>query len=129
VRDVWGLPRDRWWVYAILAAVLVASAAIPYASLERAPVVCPLRAVTSLECPGCGLTRSFVATADGHLGVAYGHHPLGTALLSLLAVMITTRVVFARSERTLFPDGPAASWPVRMVVFAWVAWAVGRNLG
>ncbi len=44
------------------------------------PPLCPLKAWSGLDCPGCGLTRSFVALAHGELGQSIGYHRLGWAL-------------------------------------------------
>ncbi len=37
--------------------------------------VCMLHATTGLPCPGCGMTRAFVAFADGDWAVAVGANP------------------------------------------------------
>jgi hypothetical protein len=46
----------------------------------KLPPLCPMKSLTGRDCPGCGLTRSFVAIAHGdlHGGVAY--HRLGLVL-------------------------------------------------
>jgi len=41
------------------------------------PNICIFRATTGLPCPGCGLTRSIVAAAHGHLTASFSHHRLG----------------------------------------------------
>jgi hypothetical protein len=50
------------------------------------PNICIFRATTGLPCPGCGLTRSIVAAAHGHLAVSFSHHRLG--LLTLIYVLL-----------------------------------------
>lgn len=45
------------------------------------PVVCTLRAATGWLCPGCGLTRSFVATVHGDWSAGFALHPIGPPLL------------------------------------------------
>jgi len=50
------------------------------------PNTCIFRATTGLPCPGCGLTRSIVAAAHGHLAVSFSHHRLG--LLTLIYVIL-----------------------------------------
>ena len=62
------------WIYA------------PWAAMG--PVLCPLRSLTGLSCPGCGLTRSFCAAAHGDFTASLDFHPLGPVLfLATLAVI------------------------------------------
>ncbi|MCX5684342.1 MAG: DUF2752 domain-containing protein, partial [Planctomycetota bacterium] len=46
--------------FGILAASFLYA---PY--VHDGPVLCPLRLVTGIPCPACGLTRSFCALASG----------------------------------------------------------------
>jgi hypothetical protein len=43
----------------------------------ESPWRCPLLTLTGIPCPGCGLTRSFVAIARGEWGEAVSYHLLG----------------------------------------------------
>jgi Protein of unknown function (DUF2752) len=69
---------------------------------------CPSRLFFSIECPFCGLTRSFVALAHGRPGEAWAHHPAGPLLfaaLALLVVAIAATLITRRrplAERTGF---------------------------
>lgn len=45
---------------------------------------CPLRAITGIPCPTCGMTRSFVTLAQGNLEAAINYHLFGPALFLLL---------------------------------------------
>ncbi|OFW21887.1 MAG: hypothetical protein A3H97_08430 [Acidobacteria bacterium RIFCSPLOWO2_02_FULL_65_29] len=69
------------------AAMLVASFVYaPWALDESGPTLCPFRLLTGLPCPGCGLTRSFCALAQGDVRHAIAFHFLGPVLfLGLLA--------------------------------------------
>jgi hypothetical protein len=55
-------------------------------SNAQLPILCGSRALFGLECPGCGLTRSFVALADGDWAMSYTYHRVGWLLF--LAVML-----------------------------------------
>jgi len=65
-----------------LAAILVAGAiTLPGTILRGSPVICPFRRVTGLQCPACGLTRSWQAAAHLRVTESLGYHPLGAATL------------------------------------------------
>ncbi len=70
----------------IVASVLYA----PWS--QSGPVLCPLRLLTGLPCPGCGLTRSFCAMIHGDLQHAVTFHLLGPALF--LAVIAGIPILF-----------------------------------
>lgn len=57
-----------------VAAAALAFGARTYAGL---PELCTFHAMTGLPCPTCGITRSFAATAHGHLVEAFRYHLFG----------------------------------------------------
>ena len=124
--DLWGLPRRQGFVYAIFAVMLVASAWISQATVHDGPVICLFRRITSHPCPGCGLTRSFVAAADLRLHDAFAYHLFGPLLFGGLLIAILARLVTARSRTCWFPDGLWASRAVRALVSIWLLWALFR---
>lgn len=86
---------------ATAAAQLAAAFVVP--RLGPVGVTCPVRAVAGVECPFCGMTRSFVATARGQLGEAFAFHPAGPFLmLAMLAFAAAVVVVTARGAAPLF---------------------------
>ena len=75
--------RDDPWRPAFLAALLLAFASVVWGRIvdvHDGPVLCPTRLVSGVDCPGCGLSRSFVAMAELHLTLAFAMHPVGPAL-------------------------------------------------
>jgi hypothetical protein len=52
------------------------------------PTVCPFRRLTGLPCPGCGLTRSWVAFAHGDVGDAFGYNWFGPITFVMAAVFV-----------------------------------------
>ena len=52
------------------------------------PSMCMSREVFGVECPGCGLTRSFVALAHGDWIESFGFHRLGPVLYLYLFTLI-----------------------------------------
>jgi hypothetical protein len=55
------------------------------------PVVCSSRAFFGIQCPGCGLTRSFVALADGDLIRSFEFHRVGWFIFLTVACQIPYR--------------------------------------
>ncbi len=56
------------------------------------PDSCWFRRLSSLPCPGCGLTRSFISLAKGELLRAWRFNPVGPILFVLVAAQIPYRV-------------------------------------
>ncbi len=87
--------REEWWLRvgvltlclgAVVAAALlhpVAPGSGVHLSVDGValPGVCAFRDVTGIPCPGCGLTRSWVAMLHGDLAWSLRFHPLGWLVL------------------------------------------------
>jgi hypothetical protein len=52
------------------------------------PELCYFRRTLGIDCPGCGLTRSFIALAHGNLARAWHYNPAGILLFPFLAFQI-----------------------------------------
>ena len=48
------------------------------------PLACPLRSITGIPCPLCGMTRACIVAVHGHLGASLAFNP-GGILVVLLA--------------------------------------------
>lgn len=57
---------------------------------------CPLRAITGVPCPFCGMTTSVEATVHGHLGVAATANPVGILAVVVAVVLLVTRPATVR---------------------------------
>ena len=55
-------------------------------------MLCPLRGLTGLPCPGCGLTRAFCALSQGELAAALA---LNASALPLALLMLAASCVAA----------------------------------
>jgi hypothetical protein len=81
---------------AIAAAILVLSLLLKVGSDDHAafaflpawpiPSSCPSQTIFGVDCPGCGLTRSFIHLAHGDWQLAFSKHRLGW-LLALAVVL------------------------------------------
>ena len=75
--------RRLWPSTYFFAALLALAALLPLPQnnvIAGVPSICLFHNFTGLPCPGCGLTRSWVAMAHGHAGEALVWHPLGPLL-------------------------------------------------
>lgn len=90
------------------------------------PVLCPLRLLTGVPCPACGLTTSFTELAGGHLGAATTAAPAGPLLFALFAAVAVVLVVLLTRRRRLTgirPHGGAAvAAYAALAVAAAVSW-------
>lgn len=72
------------------AAVVAAGVALPLLPAHP-PLACPLRTVTGLPCPLCGMTTSVGATLRLDLEAAVAATPAGLAAVVVALVVLLTR--------------------------------------
>ena len=108
-----------------VAGVGAAAAAVVYPTVHRLTGLgwpCPLRTVTGIPCPTCGMTTAATSLADGRLHDALAANPFILVLVAGTAVMAA--VVALRAAGLLAPPRPLdARWrrPLRaalVVLFA-----------
>ncbi len=79
---------------------------------------CPLRTITGVPCPLCGMTTSVEATLAGNLGQALAANPIG-----ILAVVVAVVLLVSRPETVRIPPVPvivaglAAMWAFELARF------------
>ena len=88
-----GVSRAWWMLRQVTPGrlsllALVIAAAVPRTWVESGPMLSPFRLTTGLPDPGCGMTRSMVALAHGDLTGSLYFHPLGIAVVTLLAALV-----------------------------------------
>ena len=54
----------------------LAAIALFYAVIELLGVTCPIRFLTGVSCPGCGMSRAWLAALRMDWGAAFAFHPL-----------------------------------------------------
>ena len=88
------------------------------------PQVCMSRAYLHVNCPGCGLTRSFVHLAHGQWESAYRSHHLGVLLAFFTVIQIPYRLLSLRFGTILRPG--EARWILSILALALIAnWVMG----
>jgi hypothetical protein len=55
------------------------------------PELCMMRRLTGMGCPGCGMTRSFIALAHGDVASAWSYNPAGLFWFAVMAFQIPFR--------------------------------------
>ncbi|MEH3155942.1 MAG: DUF2752 domain-containing protein [Gordonia paraffinivorans] len=113
---------------AVGGGAVLAAFAIPPSVVGEGPVLCPFRLATGLPCPGCGLTRSWVAAAHGDLSTAFADNVFGPLSLVIVALAVVTAVLL----RVLAPARAGVlvrvtrSRVVYAVAAVWVVYGVAR---
>jgi Protein of unknown function (DUF2752) len=102
-----------------LGAAAMLGAALLWPRLPvHPPIACPLRTLTGIPCPLCGMTRAVVAAAHGHLLESLRFNPGGLAVVLLALALL----VGVRPDRVR-----VAPWfLVALTALLW-AWNVGFN--
>jgi hypothetical protein len=63
---------------------------LPLISIQL-PSLCQFRNMTSLDCPGCGLTRAFILIAHGDLAGAWRYNAAGILMFAFVTAQIPYR--------------------------------------
>jgi len=103
----------------VLSAIITTSALLPAEGFGFK--TCWLHAVLGVKCPGCGLTRSFIAMAHGRFLTAFQHHWVGPFLFAYFVLLWTDRVYRCTTLRPLFHF---LEWKHTFSVFCWAIFAV-----
>lgn len=91
------------------AAMLGAAAVRPL--LPGAPgLVCPLRALTGVPCPLCGMTTSVESILQLRLGEAFAANPAGVAAVLVAVLLLVLRPSALRVPSVALPLGLAGMW-------------------
>ena len=91
------------------------------------PELCTSRRFFGIDCPGCGLTRCFIALMHGDLRSAWSFNPAGILLFAIMAFQIPYRAVQLWRIHRGWPEISLASgavWAVLLLGLALIAqWA------
>jgi len=81
------------------------------------PETCASRSLFDVECPGCGLTRSFIALAAGDLAEAFQLNRTGWLLAFGLLIQFPYRLYLLHHIRTRGLPEPGGGW--LKLAFSW----------
>lgn len=88
---------------------------------------CPLRALTGLECPGCGSTRAVHSLLRGDLGGALAFNPLLVVYLPAVGLFLADRAHVLAGGRGL-PTPRLAPWSIWALLGVICGFWLMRNL-
>ncbi len=86
---------------ALLIAVVLGGLEALWPAFEMGdlPVACAFRRVTGTPCPGCGLTRAWVALGRGAVGESLGFHRLGWMVMLYVALQTIRHALWMSIRR------------------------------
>jgi hypothetical protein len=103
----------------VIAAGLVGTAAVWPILPAHPPFACPLRALTGIPCPFCGMTRACVAAVHGHLATSLAFNPAG--------VLVVIAAVVALVRPQLLTRVRLPMWAVALAIGTLWIWNIGFN--
>lgn len=94
-------PGRRWDTFVLVVSLVVLAASIVLdGSTEHVelfgrvlPPSCTFQRLTGIDCPGCGLTRSFVFMGAASPLEAFKMHVFGPLIWTLVAAQVPLRIV------------------------------------
>jgi hypothetical protein len=115
--------RDSFYWPRLLALALLAGVlllpllAFDWVTAPAGVVLCPLRAVTAIPCPSCGLTRALAHLERGHWAEAVRFHPFAP-LVFLLVLALVIMLVFELATHRAIIGNPLKNRRDVFLVFA-----------
>lgn len=91
----------HWVMLALASAVLLASFTLNFQAGEtvyfpwtdiQVPPSCGMKIFWNVDCPGCGLTRSFILLAHGDVAASLAYNPSGILLFGVILFQVPYRI-------------------------------------
>lgn len=114
--------RLRWQGVGFFAAPVLGAVLVSQGTPLPLPA-CPLRHLTGIPCPTCGMTRSFVALAQGDLAGAIDYHLFGPVLFVGLIVALVHIMLELRAGRQM------RGWHTHLLTRPALIWLGGVSFG
>jgi uncharacterized protein DUF2752 len=99
--------------------MLAAAVALPLVPGHPA-LLCPLRTLTGVPCPLCGMTTSVEATVHLRVGDAFAANPAGILLVAVAVVLLVRRPSFVRVPMNLVMVALALMWAFELHRFGFL---------
>lgn len=85
---------------------------------------CPIRFLSGIPCPGCGLTRSLAALLSGDFRTSFAFHPgliFFLILFILLLIFLICSAAGKADEKRRAWLLPALAFPITMILLIYIA--------
>ena len=93
------------------------------------PPTCLSKSAFGIECPGCGLTRSFVHIAHGHFWESFHQHRIGWLFMAVCAFQVPYRLHLLYGSGRYELSAPVARWSgytlIALLIGNWLLRMVG----
>lgn len=104
--------KNRWlWVAGGLA---IAALTVGYAYVAVFITGCPIRELTGIPCPGCGMSRAWLSLLRGDFAAAWRYHPL------FWLVPVALALLFVKKGPLATVKGRAVLWSLIALTFVLV---------
>lgn len=106
-------PLYRWVILGMSTGVMLLSTLMSIRDEKQVvvpllgkplPELCQLRRYTGLDCPGCGLTRSFISIGHAEFGQAWRYNPAAFVLFPVIALQIPFQLLQLERIRRGLPE-------------------------
>jgi len=89
---------------------------------------CYFKSLTGLDCPSCGLSRSFYAVAHFHMGDSFRYHIIGPILFLFFVLLLFKLCIEITFRKALHVNIPRfAVWIILIVFFSgWFIYWIAR---
>jgi len=81
---------------------------------------CPLRTLTGVPCPLCGMTTSVEATLHGQVGRALAANPFGIVAVAVVVFLLVRRPATIRLSLPLVAAASALMWAFELHRFGFL---------
>lgn len=99
--------------------------AFRFAPNHPLPEVCPVHALFHVDCPGCGLTRSFVSLAHGDWRASLAFHHVGLLLAIVTLAQIPYRLACLKWGRCPLVTPAMERWvPITLIALLVGNWVI-----
>lgn len=119
--------RSAKWALVGLSVVGLSYVAIVDPGRPNLVPGCAFKAVTGLDCPGCGGTRAAHALLHGDIGNAINHNVLATVAMVVTVVWLATNFVLRKFGREPIRFRMTTGWGIALAVLVGAFWIL-RNV-